>query len=65
MHRILNRLPAGWPYVASIIVTKGFSIISIPLLANFIPPAEFSRLDVAASFIEFLGLVLLWALPTH
>ena len=57
MHRILNRLPAGWPYVASIIVTKGFSIISIPLLANFIPPSEFSRLDVAASFIEFLGLV--------
>lgn len=57
MHKLLNRLPAGWPYVASIVVTKGFSIISIPLLANFIEPSEFSRLDVAASFIEFLGLV--------
>ena len=57
MHRILNRLPAGWPYVASIILTKGFSVISIPLLANFIAPAEYSRLDVAASFIEFLGLI--------
>ena len=57
MRRLLNKLPAGWPYVASIVVTKGFSIISIPLLANFIAPAEFSRLDVAASFIEFLGLV--------
>ena len=57
MLKLFNKLPAGWPYVASIVVTKGFSIISIPLLANFIAPSEFSRLDVAASFIEFLGLV--------
>lgn len=57
MRRILETLPAGWPYVASIALTKGFSLIAIPLIANFIEPSEYGRLDVAASFMEFLGIV--------
>lgn len=57
LRQIFEKLPAGWPYVASIALTKGFSLIAIPLIANFIHPSDYGRLDVAASFIEFLGLV--------
>ena len=57
MQRFFEKLPAGWPYVASIALTKGLSLIAIPLIANFIPASEYGRLDVAASFMEFLSLV--------
>lgn len=57
MGKILGKLPAGWPYIASIALTKGLSLVAIPLIANFIPASEYGRLDIAASFMEFLSLV--------
>jgi len=44
-------------YVAAVGFDKGFSIITIPLMAHFLSPDEFGRLDVAVSLIEFTSLI--------
>lgn len=43
-------------YGVAIILMKGFSLISIPLVAWKLQPAEFGELDLAASLIEFAAL---------
>lgn len=55
--RVLAKLPAGWPYLVSIALTKGLSIVTIPVLATFVAPDDFGRLDVVSSVVEFLGLI--------
>lgn len=45
-------------YMASVAVDKGFSLITIPLLAAYLAPEQFGRLDVAVSLVEAVGLVL-------
>lgn len=45
-------------YVASVALDKGFSLISIPLVARYLTPHEFGRLEVASSVIEIVGLLL-------
>jgi O-antigen/teichoic acid export membrane protein len=52
------RLSPPLAYAASVAVDKGFSIISIPLLAAYLAPASYGRLDVAISLIESVGLVM-------
>ena len=52
------RLSPPVAYVASVAVDKGFSIISIPLLAAYLAPSSYGRLDVAVSLIESVGLVM-------
>ena len=52
------RLSPPVAYVASVAVDKGFSIISIPLLAAYLAPSSYGRLDVAISLIESVGLVM-------
>lgn len=52
------RLSPPLAYVASVAVDKGFSIVSIPLLAAYLVPADYGRLDVAISLIESVGLVM-------
>ncbi len=44
-------------YVAAVGFDKGFSIITIPLMAHFLAPDDFGRLDVAVSLIEFTSLI--------
>lgn len=44
-------------YVAAVGFDKGFSIITIPLMAHFLSPDDFGRLDVAVSLIEFTSLI--------
>lgn len=44
-------------YGLAILLTKGFSLVSIPLVAQYLRPDEFGDLDVAASLVEFTGLV--------
>jgi len=44
-------------YVAAVGFDKGFSIITIPLMAHFLSPGDFGRLDVTVSLIEFTSLV--------
>lgn len=55
--RLLSRLPSGWPYLASIVLTKGLSIVTIPVVGRLVSPEDFGRLDVISSFVEFLGLI--------
>ncbi|MEP4703362.1 MAG: oligosaccharide flippase family protein, partial [Hyphomicrobiales bacterium] len=43
--------------MASIVLTKGFSLLTIPLMTNFVSPADYGHLDVVVSFMEFLGLI--------
>lgn len=45
-------------YIVSVAFDKGFSIITIPLVAGYLVPADYGRLDVAVSLIEFIGLVM-------
>ncbi len=44
-------------YGLAILLTKGFSLVSIPLVAHFLRPDEFGDLDVATSLVEFTGLL--------
>jgi O-antigen/teichoic acid export membrane protein len=53
-----QRIPSGIAYTASVAFDKGFSLITIPLVAGHLSPQEFGRLDVAVSVIEFAGLIL-------
>ena len=53
-----RRISPPVAYVASVAVDKGFSVIAIPLLASYLAPASYGRLDVAVSLIESIGLVM-------
>ena len=53
-----QRIPPGIAYTASVAFDKGFSLITIPLVAGYLTPQEFGRLDVVVSVIEFAGLIL-------
>jgi O-antigen/teichoic acid export membrane protein len=58
MSHLTQRIPAALAYTASVAFDKGFSIITIPMVAGYLAPHEFGRLDVVVSVIEFAGLVL-------
>ena len=45
-------------YAASVVIDKGFSVLTIPLVASYLAPSEYGRLDVAVSLIEFCGIIL-------
>lgn len=49
-------------YALSIAFGKGLSLVTLPYLAHHLPPAEFVRLDIAASIIEPVGLFAAFAL---
>ncbi|MFP1633361.1 lipopolysaccharide biosynthesis protein [Zhengella sp. ZM62] len=54
------RLPAPFAsflvYGLAIILMKGFSLVTIPLLAWKLPPAAFGELDLVTSLVEFAAL---------
>lgn len=63
--RIKRGLAAARPFLIyglSIALGKGLSLLTLPLLAHHLPPAEFVQLDFAASIIEPLGLLAGFAL---
>lgn len=53
-----RRLPPFVAYAASVALDKGFSLVTIPMVAAYLSPSEFGRIEVAASLIEIVGLVL-------
>ena len=53
-----QHLRPGIAYTASVVFDKGFSIITIPLVASFLAPTDYGQLDIVVSVIEFSGLVL-------
>lgn len=44
-------------YGVAMILLKGFSLITIPLVARHLSPAAFGDLDIAVSLGEFMGLI--------
>ena len=57
-----NTIPASFYYALSILVTKGFSLITIPMMTHFVSPDDYGQFDVVVSFMEFLSLVFAMAL---
>ena len=53
-----GRLPTWVIYFVSVIATKGISLITLPIVAAYLPAAEYGDYDVAVSFIEFVNLIL-------
>jgi O-antigen/teichoic acid export membrane protein len=52
------RATMGWliPYAASVALTKGVALITIPLLTGHLPPADFARLELVSTIVEIAGL---------
>ncbi|MTI18901.1 hypothetical protein E1162_16785 [Rhodobacteraceae bacterium RKSG542] len=46
-----------WPYIASMVLTKGLAVITLPVLTGYMKPEDVGYLDVVASTLEFLGLI--------
>jgi O-antigen/teichoic acid export membrane protein len=44
-------------YVASVALTRGFSLVTIPFYARCLSPSEFAELEILASVLEFVGLI--------
>ena len=49
-------------YVLSVALGRGLSIFVLPVTSRLVPPAEYARLDVAASIIEICGLIASFAI---
>ncbi len=49
-------------YVLSVAFGRGLSIFALPLIARFMPPNDYARLDVAGSIIEMSGILASFAL---
>jgi O-antigen/teichoic acid export membrane protein len=54
--RMLGQTSSMAVYGLSILMLKGFSLITIPLYARYLGPAEYGKLDIVVSVIEFIGL---------
>jgi O-antigen/teichoic acid export membrane protein len=57
VRRRLGKLPPASAYVFAVAADKGFSLLTIPLMANRLSPASLGEFDVAVSVIEFIGLL--------
>lgn len=54
----LSRIPSPIIYLISVVATKAVSLITIPIMAAYLSPADYGDYDVAVSFIEFILLTL-------
>ncbi len=59
---LLGALPPPLIYAVAIGLEKAVSLITIPLLATYVPPGVFGRYDVAVSLIEFISIVVAFGL---
>jgi len=50
------------PFIASILLTKGLSLIAIPFVTHHLVTADYGRLELIASFVELAGLVMTFGL---
>ncbi len=58
LFRSVSSLPPGSAYILAVVADKGFSLLTIPLMAHKLSPASFGHLDVAVSVVEFIGIVM-------
>ncbi len=58
MFRILAALRSFWLFGASILFTKGLSLVTIPLVTGHLSPSDYGRLELVASMIEAFAIVM-------
>jgi O-antigen/teichoic acid export membrane protein len=46
------------PYAASVVLTKGVALVTIPLLTRHLTPADYGSLELVSSVIEIAALIL-------
>ena len=49
-------------FAISVLLSKGLSLISIPLVARHLPPAEYGQIELISSIIEISGIVMTFGL---
>ena len=54
---MLSAIRPALAYLVSIVLTKGLSLVTVPVFTRYLVPADFARLEVFASLLEFIGLV--------
>lgn len=62
MHRLRRLAGSALPYALSIAIAKGLSLLLMPWVARHLPPEEYGRIEMIASTLEFLGLLLAFGL---
>lgn len=62
MQRIRRLAGSALPYALSIAVAKGLSLLLMPWVARHLPPEDYGRIEMIASTLEFLGLLLAFGL---
>ncbi len=58
MLELLVRLRSFWLFGASVLVTKGMSLITIPLATGRLAPSDYGRLELVSSIVEAFGIVM-------
>ena len=58
MLRLLTALRAFWLFGASVLLTRGMSLITIPLVARHLAPSDYGRLELVTSVVEAFGIVM-------
>lgn len=57
MNRLRKIAGAALPYMLSIALAKGVSLLLMPWVAGHLPPAEYGRIEVVGSTLEFAGMI--------
>ncbi len=58
MLRLLAALSSFWLFGASILLTKGMSLVTIPLVTGRLAPSDYGRLELVTSMVEAFGIVM-------
>ncbi|RBP16101.1 O-antigen/teichoic acid export membrane protein [Roseiarcus fermentans] len=58
MLRMLTALRAFWLFGASILLTKGMALVTIPLVTGRLAPSDYGRLELVTSVVEAFAIVM-------
>jgi len=62
MLKIPKEFGAIWLFGLSVLIGKGLSLVSVPIVARHLPPSEYGRLELISSFVEVSGIVMSFGL---
>lgn len=62
IERAFHKLPSPVVYAISVAAEKGVSLLTIPLMAAYLPPSEYGAYDVAVSVVELVNLIMVLAI---
>ena len=58
MFRFLTALRSFWLFGASILLTKGLALVTLPLVTGHLAPSDYGRLEIVTSVVEAFGIVM-------